>query len=62
MGSVYDCATGPVFNFVFSGLVFFLIYMNQGITKLPLTVNTVFDTPYDQKFEEGDVVRSINEL
>ena len=53
-------AAGPVFNFVFSGLVFFLIYMNQGITKLPLTVNTIFDTPYDQKFEEGDVVRSIN--
>ena len=23
-------------------------------------MNTIFDTPYDQKFEEGDVVRSIN--
>jgi len=53
-------AAGPVFNFVFSGLVFFLIYMNQGITKLPLTVDKVFDAPYEQKFEEGDIVHSVN--
>ncbi len=53
-------AAGPIFNFIFSGLIFLLIYMNQGITKLPLTVDKVFDSPYKQKFEKGDVVRSIN--
>ena len=51
---------GPIFNFVFSGMIFFLIYMNQGITKLPLTVDKIFDAPYEQKFEEGDIIRSIN--
>ena len=55
-------AAGPLFNFIFSGLIFFLIFMDQGITKLPLTVDKIFDTPYDQKFEKGDVVRSVNGL
>ncbi len=53
-------AAGPVFNFVFSGLIFLLIYMSQGVTKLPLTVDTILESPYDQKFEKGDVVRTIN--
>ena len=53
-------SAGPAFNFVFSGLVFFLIFMNQGTTKLPLTVDRIFDAPYEQKFEVGDVIRSIN--
>ena len=53
-------AAGPFFNFIFSGLIFFLIYMNQGITKLPLTVDKVFDSPYQQPFETGDIVRSVN--
>ena len=53
-------AAGPVFNFIFSGLIFFLIYINQGVTKLPLTVDKVFGSPYDQLFEKGDVVRSVN--
>ena len=55
-------AAGPLFNFIFSGLIFFLIFMDQGITKLPLTVDKTFDTPYEQKFEKGDVVRSVNGL
>lgn len=53
-------AAGPLFNFIFSGLIFFLIFMDQGITKLPLTVDKIFDAPYEQKFERGDVVRSVN--
>ena len=53
-------AAGPVFNFVFSGLIFFFIYMNQGTIKFPLTVDKVYETPFEQKFEEGDVVNSIN--
>ncbi len=53
-------AAGPVFNFVFSGLIFFLIYMNQGTTTFPLTVDKLFDTPNKQKFKNGDVIRSIN--
>ena len=55
-------AAGPLFNFIFSGLIFFLIFMDQGMTKLPLTVDKTFDTPYEQKFERGDVVRSVNGL
>ena len=55
-------AAGPLFNFIFSGLIFFLIFMDQGITTLPLTVDKTFDTPYEQKFEKGDVVRSVNGL
>ena len=55
-------AAGPLFNFIFSGLIFFLIFMDQGTTKLPLTVDKTFDTPYEQKFEKGDVVRSVNGL
>lgn len=55
-------AAGPLFNFIFSGLIFFLIFMDQGMTKLPLTVDKTFDTPYKQKFEKGDVVRSVNGL
>ena len=53
-------AAGPFFNFMFSGIIFFLIYLNQGVTKLPLTVEKVFDSPYQIKFERGDIVRSIN--
>jgi regulator of sigma E protease len=55
-------AAGPFFNFIFSGLIFFLIFIDQGMTKLPLTVDKIFDTPYKQKFEKGDVVRSVNGL
>ena len=55
-------AAGPLFNFIFSGLIFFLIFMDQGMTKLPLTVDKTFDTPFEQKFEKGDVVRSVNGL
>jgi len=53
-------AAGPIFNFIFSGLIFFLIFMNQGTTRFPITVEKPFDAPYKQKFEEGDVVRSVN--
>ena len=55
-------AAGPLFNFIFSGLIFFLIFMDQGMTQLPLTVDKTFDTPYEQKFEKGDVIRSVNGL
>ena len=55
-------AAGPLFNFIFSGLIFFLIFMDQGITKIPLTVDKIFDTPYEQKFEKGDIVHSVNGL
>ena len=53
-------AAGPVFNFIFSGVIFFLIYMNQGIIKTPLTVDKLFDAPYEQKLQKDDIVRSIN--
>ena len=53
-------AAGPIFNFIFSGVIFFLIYMNQGIIKTPLTVDKLFDAPYEQKLRKDDIVRSIN--
>ena len=53
-------AAGPIFNFIFSGLIFFLIFMSQGTTRLPITVEKPFDVPYNQKFKEGDIVRSVN--
>ena len=53
-------AAGPFFNFIFSGIIFFLIYMNQGVTNVPLTVEKVFDMPLSTKFKKGDVVKSIN--
>ena len=53
-------AAGPVFNFLFSMIIFFIIFINQGATKIPLTVDKLFDTPFDQKFIEGDVIKSIN--
>ena len=53
-------AAGPVFNFIFSGVIFFLIYMNQGIIKTPLTVDKLFDAPYEQQLRKNDIVRSIN--
>ena len=34
--------------------------MNQGVTKFPLTVEKVFDDPYQQQLEKGDIIRSIN--
>ena len=53
-------AAGPLFNFIFSGIIFFAVYMSQGVTKLPLTVEKVFATPYQQQFEKGDIISSIN--
>ena len=53
-------AAGPIFNFIFSGIVFFMIYMNQGTIKFPLTVEKLFDAPYNHKLQENDIIRSIN--
>ena len=53
-------AAGPIFNFIFSGVIFFLIFMNQGTTRFPITVEEPFDAPYNQNFEGGDIVRSVN--
>ena len=55
-------AAGPLFNFLFSGLIFFTIYMNQGVTKFPITVEKVFDSPYYKQLEQDDIIRSINGL
>ena len=55
-------AAGPAFNFIFSGIIFFLIYMNQGVTKIPLTVEKVYDSPLQNKLQSGDVIKSINDV
>ena len=53
-------AAGPLFNFLFSGIIFFAVYINQGVIKFPLTVEKVFESPYQKQLEKGDIVRSIN--
>jgi len=53
-------AAGPLFNFLFSGFIFFIIYMDQGVTKFPITVEKVFKSPFHEKLEKGDIVVSIN--
>ena len=53
-------AAGPLFNFLFSGIIFFAVYINQGVVKFPLTVEKVFESPYQKQLEKGDIVRSIN--
>lgn len=53
-------AAGPIFNFIFSGIIFFLININQGTVKFPLTVQKLFDAPFQHMLKEGDVVKSIN--
>ena len=55
-------AAGPAFNFVFSGIIFFLIYVNQGVTKLPLTVQKVYESPLENKLQSGDIIKSINDV
>lgn len=55
-------AAGPIFNFLFSIILFFFIFINQGTTKYPLEVQKLFDLPYDQKLKEGDIIISINHV
>ena len=52
-------AAGPLFNFLFSGFIFFIIYMNQGVISF-ITVEKVFKSPFHEKLEKGDIVKSIN--
>ena len=53
-------AAGPVFNFIFSGIIFFCIFLGQGTTQLPVTVANLFELPYNFALRKGDVVLSIN--
>lgn len=55
-------AAGPVFNFIFSGFIFFIIFLGQGTTKIPLTVGELFGMPYETKLRQGDVIVSINNI
>ena len=34
--------------------------MDQGITKVPVTVHKLFDMPHHQKLVKGDIIKSIN--
>ena len=53
-------AAGPIFNFIFSGIIFFCIFLGQGTTQLPVTVANLFELPYNFALRKGDVVLSIN--
>jgi regulator of sigma E protease len=53
-------AAGPAFNFVFSALVFVGLFMYQGLTKVPLTIGTVYDFPYASDIRTGDKIVSVD--
>jgi len=53
-------AAGPAFNFIFSALVFVGLFMYQGVTKVPLTIGTVYDFPYASDIRTGDKIVSVD--
>lgn len=55
-------AAGPVFNFIFSILVFTGIGLTAGVIKDPLTVGSVLPMPYNVDLAEGDEVVAIEGL
>lgn len=55
-------AAGPVFNFIFSILVFTGIGLTSGVIKDPLTVGEVLPVPYEVNLREGDEIIAIDGL
>jgi regulator of sigma E protease len=55
-------AAGPVFNFIFSILVFTGIGLTAGVVKDPLTVGQLLPVPYEVNLAEGDEIVAIEGL
>ena len=52
-------AAGPIFNFVFSILIFFSLFMSVGQVREPLTVGEINPLPFTNQLEVGDEIISI---
>ena len=50
LGTFVTVAAGPLFNFYFQAHLF-VVYMNQGVTKFPITVEEVFGLPIRQRLK-----------
>lgn len=52
-------AAGPVFNFIFSILIFTAVMMSEGVPREPLTVGSMPALPVEHELEPGDVLLDI---
>ena len=53
-------AAGPVFNFVFSILIFFSLFVSVGQVREPLTISKINPLPFINQLKEGDEIISIS--
>jgi regulator of sigma E protease len=52
-------AAGPIFNFIFSIVVFTAIGLTSGVVKEPLSVGELVPVPYEVNLTEGDEIIAI---
>ena len=53
-------AAGPVFNFVFSIIIFFSLFVSVGQLREPLTISKINPLPFINQLKEGDEIISIS--
>jgi len=53
-------AAGPIFNFVFSIAIFFMLFVSIGQVREPLTVSKINPLPFINQLEQGDEIISIS--
>ena len=53
-------AAGPIFNFVFSIAIFFMLFVSVGQVREPLTVGKINPLPFVNQLEKGDEIISIS--
>ena len=53
-------AAGPIFNFVFSIAIFFMLFVSVGQVREPLTVSKINPLPFVNQLEKGDEIISIS--
>ena len=53
-------AAGPVFNFVFSIIIFFSLFVSVGQVREPLTISKINPLPFINQLKEGDEIISIS--
>ena len=53
-------AAGPIFNFIFSILIFFSLFVSVGQVREPLTIGEINPLPFINQLEVGDEIVSIS--
>ena len=53
-------AAGPIFNFVFSIAIFFMLFVSVGQVREPLTVSKINPLPFVNQLQQGDEIISIS--